>query len=83
MSKVYPHVEAGQPVEIKQGHYLKIACCDCSLVHHFEFEVKRGGTVVLRTWRDNRATGQLRRAHKRKGARQDREKARAKTSKER
>jgi len=39
---------------------LKLACCDCLLVHDIEFRVRKGG-LQARFERNNRATGQLRR----------------------
>ena len=38
----------------------KIACCDCGLVHRFEFRVKDDG-IQIRAKRDNRATAAKRR----------------------
>jgi hypothetical protein len=55
----YPQVEPGQWLTpIRKGY--GIQCCDCGLVHKFDFRV-RGGRIELRAWRDNRATGQVRR----------------------
>ena len=39
---------------------LKLACCDCGLIHQFEFRVMRG-IIRIDMRRDNRATGQFRR----------------------
>lgn len=44
----------------------RLSCCDCSLVHVFEFRVTKKREVEFRLKRDNRATGQLRR-HASKG----------------
>jgi len=62
MAKVsYPQVQPGQRVLVKwRREDYKMACCDCGLVHRLNFTVK-GGTLVMRAWRDNRATGQIRR----------------------
>lgn len=38
----------------------KLACCDCGLVHTFDFRTVEG-QVEFRVKRDNRATGQIRR----------------------
>ncbi len=38
----------------------KIMCCDCGLVHKFEFRLHRN-KIQFRVFRDNRATGQARR----------------------
>jgi len=57
----YPQIFEGEKIIIKwekEDH--KISCCDCGLVHRFRFNVK-GSKLVTRAWRDNRATGQIRR----------------------
>lgn len=41
----------------------KIACCDCGLVHLFEFRVRKG-VIEFRAKRDMRATAQRRRRMK-------------------
>ena len=53
--------------DIKDGEWIrpkkrgwKQVCCDCGLVHRFDFK-RVGGEIYLRTFRDNRATGQVRR----------------------
>jgi len=38
----------------------RFACCDCGLVHDFEFAVK-GRNVIVRATRNKRATAQRRR----------------------
>lgn len=38
----------------------KIICCDCGLVHEFQFRVIEG-QIEMRAFRDNRSTGQVRR----------------------
>jgi hypothetical protein len=45
-----------EPVEV--GY--KMACCDCGLVHKIDFRIENG-KVQFRVFRDNRATGQMRR----------------------
>ena len=45
-----------QPV--KKGY--KLRCCDCGLVHKMDFRIKKR-RVQFRAFRDNRATGQIRR----------------------
>lgn len=42
----------------------KIACCDCGLVHVFEFAVTDDDRLMFRAARDNRATAQRRRNKK-------------------
>ena len=42
----------------------KMRCCDCGLVHLLMFKVVRVGKVnhiSFKSWRDNRATAQVRR----------------------
>jgi len=59
--KQYPPIADGQVVKIPwRTEDYKMACCDCNLVHRLRFTVKRE-TLELQAWRDNRATGQLRR----------------------
>ena len=60
----YPDVKAGKWVNPVQEGY-KMACCDCGLVHRLDFRIIRN-QVQFRAWRDNRATGQVRRHIKRK-----------------
>ena len=42
------------------GRFPKLACCDCGLVHQFEFDNK-DGLFSYRVWRDERATANMRR----------------------
>jgi len=56
----------GEPILVPWREQIhRIACCDCGLVHDFEFEVK-GKYVVIRATRNNKATAQRRRALKAK-----------------
>jgi hypothetical protein len=43
---------------------LRVACCDCGLVHEIDFKVEDGKEYV-KFRRDNRTTGQLRRWRRR------------------
>jgi hypothetical protein len=55
----YDKPEAGEWVQpIRKGY--KMACCDCGLVHTLDFRVHRG-RVQFRLFRNNRATGAIRR----------------------
>ena len=57
--KTYPDVRNGQWVRpIRRGY--KSACCDCELVHRMDFRLNHGH-IEFRLYRDQRATGQLRR----------------------
>ena len=62
----YDIPEPGEWVQpIKKGY--KMICCDCGLVHRFEFRhVKwgRGRKIMFRGWRDERATAAVRREAK-------------------
>ena len=40
---------------------LKLACCDCGLVHYIGITLKGGKNAMIGFKRDNRATAQLRR----------------------
>ena len=39
----------------------KIKCCDCGLVHKLNFRISDEGKIQFQAFRDNRATGQIRR----------------------
>lgn len=59
----YTEEVAGDWIQpIRRGY--KMACCDCGLVHRLNFRVvsnKRGKFIQFQAFRDNRATGQIRR----------------------
>ena len=62
-SKLYPEPAAGEWVQPSRKGY-KMQCCDCGLVHRFEFRyilTKRGITIQFRGSRDQRATAAVRR----------------------
>jgi len=55
----YPQVYEGEwEYPVRKGY--KLQCCDCGLVHTFDFRL-RNGKIEYRVYRDNRATGQVRR----------------------
>ena len=59
----YKTVVTGEWVRPQRRGY-KFACCDCGLVHRLDFRLIRenqGKRVEFRAFRDNRATGQIRR----------------------
>ena len=56
----YAYLEQGQWEEPPHKGY-KLACCDCGMVHRFEFRQTEGRGVAFRLWRDNRATAGVRR----------------------
>jgi hypothetical protein len=55
----YKPAKDGEWIRLDQAFH-KIRCCDCSLVHLFEFRTVRG-QIKFRAWRDPRATSQCRR----------------------
>ncbi len=60
----YPKLKAGQKVKIDtKRQRLKIACCDCGLVHYMDIDAdpKEKGVVYIDFPRDERSTAQLRR----------------------
>lgn len=60
MSKYKPQ-KAGEWEFLNAGkEYLQVACCDCGLVHLHDFRIV-GRRIRYRTFRDRRATAQLRR----------------------
>lgn len=62
MKSVYDDDDEDFPINPKK-EILKLACCDCGLVHQIEFKVTKKGVVVVKMRRDGRATGQFRRQH--------------------
>ena len=60
----YKQAQDGDTITPKMRGY-KVKCCDCGLVHRFNFKVitkGRGKGVQFRVWRDERATAAVRRA---------------------
>lgn len=59
----YPKVDDGEITEIRwRVQTLRFACCDCGLVHSFEFKVSEGGEIIEVTLhRQNKSTAALRR----------------------
>lgn len=59
----YKNEKAGEWIRpVKRGY--KMMCCDCQLVHVFEFKHIKWGNgrkIIFRSWRDNRATAAARR----------------------
>lgn len=64
MATRYDPVYDGESVDVKyKEDPLLWACCDCGLVHHFEYYVD-GDILTIHNWRENRATAALRRYKK-------------------
>ncbi len=63
MAGKYQLKEGGEKtvIDLKEG-LLHFQCCDCGLVHDMIFEAWED-KLILRIWRNNRSTGQLRRHH--------------------
>ena len=60
--KLYPRIEAGEEVDLKwRTTDFKAACCDCGLVHRMRFKVRGKNLIIMKFWRDERATAQIRR----------------------
>ena len=59
----YNEPKAGEWVRpVRKGY--KFACCDCGLVHKLDFKLVKygkGKKILFKAFRDNRATGQIRR----------------------
>jgi hypothetical protein len=65
MRTKYTQHKDGDVIVVAECGKHKIECCDCGLVHLFEFAVvrhQRKNRVAFRAVRDNRATAQRRRA---------------------
>lgn len=58
----------GEPMKMRLNVEHHIACCDCGLVHRFEYRV-RGKDLEVRAWRLNRETANRRRGGKFRGLR--------------
>jgi hypothetical protein len=65
MSKFPKPLEDGDSFELRDGVPFWHVCCDCGLVHRWQIQHSKGARVtVVTTHRDNRSTGQRRRAIK-------------------
>lgn len=64
MSRRYHAPKPGEPTTLRgrRGRYgWKVMCCDCALVHVFLIEKAPRSRLVVRAWRDERATAAARR----------------------
>ena len=59
----YDRVKDGEWVRPKMRGYREM-CCDCSLIHRFDFRIVDGRHVEFRAFRDERATSAARRAQR-------------------
>ena len=60
----YPTLNANESIEIKSGTVLRLACCDCGLVHRIAFVSDKKGNIGMAMERNNNSTTQLRRNRK-------------------
>ncbi len=61
----YPKFKQGEAAEFNwRKADFNFSCCDCGLVHTIRFAVS-GHRMRMRVWRNNRATGQVRRGRNR------------------
>ena len=52
----------GEAQYISLGLEFRVMCCDCCLMHKHKITMAADGkTLIMRSWRDDRATAQLRR----------------------
>jgi len=52
----------GEAQYIKIGLEFRVLCCDCLLMHKHKITMAADGkTLIMRSWRDDRSTAQLRR----------------------
>ena len=62
MSRKYDRLEDGGRIEVQApGQVIRLACCDCGLVHRVAVAMEDNGNIGLAFTRDKRATAQKRR----------------------
>lgn len=62
MKSKYSHWDQDEIVKINpKKDILKFACCDCGLVHDFNFEVDKKNIIRMTMDRNDRSTAQYRR----------------------
>ncbi len=64
----YKTIKKGELFSIAKN--MKIACCDCGLVHKFEVFSDEKGFIWMRTTRDRRATAAMRREDRKRRAKE-------------
>lgn len=59
MGRRYPDVEPGEWIRPRRNGY-RMLCCDCGLAHALDFRIVKDSAgrsiILLRAYRDNRAT---------------------------
>lgn len=58
---VYYEYKNGEGEAFTDGEDFYMACCDCHLVHRVRVAINVDGKIIVRQWRENRITGQMRR----------------------
>ena len=66
---IYDVVQNGDYIDVdtEENPLVKMACCDCGLTHLMTFIMVKGKKIRVRIYRDEPATGQVRRWMKKKG----------------
>jgi hypothetical protein len=59
--ETYPVIEDGKGFEVESGEIMRLACCDCGLIHDIAFAIEENGKIGVALKRNNRATAQRRR----------------------
>ena len=57
----YPKLQDCEPIIFERGRILRLACCDCGLVHDMVVKDEKGRKHGVAFRRNKRATAQLRR----------------------
>ena len=62
MNSSYSTLHEGDSIQLNpQKHAIKLACCDCGLVHAIDFVVGHRQKLTIKMKRKNGSTGALRR----------------------
>ena len=62
MGGKYRILRQGEPFKLgRQNKVEHCACCDCGLVHIYQYTAHKDGSITRWAWRHQRATGQKRR----------------------
>jgi uncharacterized Zn finger protein len=57
----YPQIQDGEGFEVASGEIMRLACCDCGLIHDVAFAIEKNGKIGVALRRNNRSTAQRRR----------------------
>ena len=61
----YKQLQDGDVFQVRtKDQWWRFGCCDCGLVHDFYLEIVEGDKVNMTIYRNNQATGQVRRHRK-------------------